>query len=528
MDQNFPFPFTYGGDNFFYNFGFLEFPLEHLPPFSRTVLEAVIQSTQVDVGMAFSVLLGSISLAAQGTFIVRRTESLTSPLGVFIIVCAKSGSGKTHVKTKLFKPHEAFQALADAQFLKEEAEHKKASKISNIKQKSLEMKLKSAFDNEDPTEDIELQLAIHAQNEPVRPRKLKLIYSDTTPEAFVWGLYENSSSAGIIEDEAGGFLTRTIGSDIAKALFNKGWEKGRIIVDRKSSKSFVVCDPYVTLMLLIQEELFQKFLESGHGAARDIGLCSRCLICTPKKRLPRTSYVAPGTDEHLQKYYDRITDLLKNAPTGENHRIELIFHPGAQKKWAQVYDQFEAQTSPGGLLANHSDWGAKAPENIARVAALLHVFEGYEGTEISLETLQSAIKIVLWFAQEFVLTFPVANPQQGQVKDAITLDEWIIESLKSGRLMTNLPIALSMFRQFGPNALRQGDRLIRALEKLAEANRLSISSIISPGGSIRGMQIILNDYYYGNLIRGQDPWGDFMLLPTEPPYDDLLKGTGQL
>jgi len=61
--------------------------------------------------------------------------------------------------------------------------------------------------DEEDYEYEEYELQEHGSTQPVKPRKIKLIYSDTTPEALQYGIYENSPSAGLMSDEASVFFT---------------------------------------------------------------------------------------------------------------------------------------------------------------------------------------------------------------------------------------------------------------------------------------------------------------------------------
>lgn len=63
------------------------------------------------------------------------------------------------------------------------------------------------------------------------------------------------------------------------------------------------------------------------------------------------------------------------------------------------------------------------------MAGVFHAFEGYEGTEISEETLHRAAQVVLWYAAEFLRLFTPPGPVDILNDQALKLDNWLIEYL---------------------------------------------------------------------------------------------------
>ncbi|MGC3963633.1 MAG: DUF3987 domain-containing protein [Rhodocyclaceae bacterium] len=183
----------------------------------------------------------------------------------------------------------------------------------------------------------------------------------------------------------------------------------------------------------------------------------------------------------------------------------LRLSPNAQSAWVDISNRIETALLPGGMFCQHTDYGSKVAEMIARTAGVFHAFEGHEGDDISLETLQAATQVVLWYASEFVRLFSPPGPLAELNRDAIKLDAWLLESVKE-KGMPNF-LEKNFLRQYGPHSLRQRDRLTWALDYLQSKDRVRVQQYVSANGRTRRTIVILNDAYYGDLARGLPPQG---------------------
>lgn len=142
---------------------------------------------------------------------------------------------------------------------------------------------------------------------PIKPA-LRVLYSDTTPQAYLFGLRYNSRCAGLIEDEAGRFFTGPMLGDLG--LLNKLWDGRNVAVDRRTA-SFVVRNPRSTLHLMVQPSVFREFMEKKGEKARGIGLFARCLVSFPMSTQGTRFIVAPGgPGGRVRAFSNRIRELL--------------------------------------------------------------------------------------------------------------------------------------------------------------------------------------------------------------------------
>jgi hypothetical protein len=110
----------------------------------------------------------------------------------------------------------------------------------------------------------------------------------------------------------------------------------------------------------------------------------------------------------------------------ENERQCLYFSPEAEKRWLEFYNKVESEMGILGALSNFKDYASKMAENMARIAALLHYFNGDEG-DISLLTTEAAVEISAWYVDEYIRL--VSNPPRFTLvnSEADELYFWIKE-----------------------------------------------------------------------------------------------------
>ncbi len=334
-------------------------------------------------------------------------------------------------------------------------------------------------------------------------------------------VYKHSRSAGLIEDEAGRIFNSRLLDDLG--LLNKVWDGRNVTVDRRS-ESFFVAGPRATISWMVQPHIFNKYMERKGDAARGIGFFARCLVSYPQSNQGWRFELNNSVEgKKIDAFRCRVLTLLHGQidllmPTKSHdetessydEKIELSFSSEAQREWVNIFNQVEASIQPGGAFCQNRDYASKIAENIARVAGVMHAFEGYAGTEISKETLQSATTIVLWYAAEFLRLFSPPDPLSELVVDATLIDGWLTNLVKTRGMVPQMDLGLLL--QYGPNSLRQKDRLLWALQYLQDKGRLLLHTYLTNKGRNRKNVIQLNDAYYGNLSRGVQPFGQFMPL----------------
>lgn len=312
---------------------------------------------------------------------------------------------------------------------------------------------KKAAKGESTAED-QSRLEQHNLSKPMKPLKFKLLHEKFTPSAIVKNLSECYSTTGIISDEAACVFSGRGLSDMG--LINRGLDGSTMSIELASKESLIVREPSITMALYAQKEIVEHFF-SGKGAlARAIGLLARCFYVAPPEtagtRFLAYSVITSG--EATQTFHQRCKAILKSHVSEDGlelpEKSELHFAPDAQSLWEYEHDRIESMMQPGGFFANDKDFASKLADKMARLAALMHFFEGYEGP-ISLDTLERSIAISSWFAEEFVRNFakPLELPQE-QINASLLL-VWLANYLRTNN---SWMIKKNDLRQYGPNTLR--------------------------------------------------------------------------
>lgn len=340
---------------------------------------------------------------------------------------------------------------------------------------------------------------------------LQLLYSNTTPIGFIEGLKESSHSACLCEAEGERFFKSKIIDDLG--LLNQAWGGDPIVVNRKN-KRIVIPSPRCTLSIMVQGTVFEKVMRSRGDEFVGIGFLARGFISYPESTQGyRLRKYRPGDLPNIDRFNARSLELLNKQVhlfKSNAHRPErttLTFTTLAQAEWEHIYEWIERACRAGGIFFQNRDYASKMAENVARLAAVFHAFEGCDGTQISHEHLISAARIVFWYANEFLRLFSPPSPTEIMVKNARTLDAWLIDYMRDSN---SFYVPKSYLLTSGPNGLRKADLLDVALQRLVDTNRLSYF-VGYPGFTTSPrkkttLMILLHDHYYGQIVRGNAPF----------------------
>lgn len=409
-----------------------QFPIPSMPELIReATIDACYESKAPDALVA-SCALSAVSLACQNFVDVERLPGLVGPCSLFVTILANSGERKSHVDSLFTKPIRDYDDEQDKLKKERAAKHMAALDTWKIQLRAIRSAIDKAAKNGTSVEALTRKLEELYANKPAEPYTRKCIVNDSTAAELKFKLRHPFSSIGIFSDEA----KISFDSGLMKnlATLNKLWEGGTIPVDRRTSESFRISNVRVTTSLGIQPDLFFKHFCGDNSEARPGGHLARSLVAYPTSTMGERFILHPRTSYHyLSKFQARIAELLhlehSAIEAGTHKRRVLRFDSDARQRWIDGFNLTERQIAPGAPLSSISDFVSKFGDNIARIAALFHFFEGNEGDEISLSTLLQAIDVGSWYFHEFQRIFspPVPLLPQDQL-DAITLENWLVKN----------------------------------------------------------------------------------------------------
>jgi hypothetical protein len=455
-----------------------KYPLESLPSGIGDAVNEVVEFVQCPPALAACSALSALSVSAQHIANVRRAEGLEGTVSLYILAIAESGERKSSVDkhfTTAISEWEANQAeLAKPDVKRYQAEHASWS----MQCEGLKQKIKETAKQQKSTDTYTTNLVDLQEKEPIAVRVPRLIYGDATPEQLGYALAKNWPSAGVLSSEAGiVFGSYGMSGDSAMrnmALLNVLWDGGTHTIDRRTTESYKVQDARLTMGLAVQADTVRNFFDSSKGLARGTGFLARFLIAWPTSTQGTRLFKEPPTAwPKLTVFSNRITELLNKLlefnKAGGSSPTTLDFSNDAKKAWITFHNQVERELRLGGDLTDAKDVASKAADNVARLAAIFHLYEwGSEG-HIDKDLVVRASAIVKWHLYEANRFLnQIAIP--AHISNAIKIDDYILrfcQKHKSNQLPKNY------LRQHC--AIRDKKLLNDALDELIDSNRIKIS-----------------------------------------------------
>lgn len=438
-----------------------QFPyLSKLPLLSAAVYEAE-RNIKAPLPIIFCAALTSIAIASQGVTDVCKPTGQRTPTSIMLLAIANSGERKSTAENIFFNPIRDFQLQQARIYQEAKKQWQVLHDIWSARRKAL---LNSITKNASlglSTDDEEPQLLAHDELQPVMPKNFKLLYEDSTSEALFHGLHQNLPTAGLTSSEGGGVLGGRAFNDLSK--MNAIWSGDSITVDRKSAESFSLTGARLTVSIMAQETAVSSYLTRHGELSRGSGVWARFLVCHPfSTQGQRPIYSTAPSWECREKFSARLTALLQQnlvLLVESNQEKQLInFMPEAAERWVWIANFIESEIRVGGRFEGAGDHASKLADNIARLAALFHCFEGFDG-DISMETLNVAINVCAWCSDEFLKIF--LPPPQIFI-DAFNLNVW----LNGMRARGIRYVRKNHIRQYGTNKTRGKNKLSDTLSFL--------------------------------------------------------------
>lgn len=458
-----------------------DYPIQHLPEPLRLLVLEIVDYLQCPIAMAANAVLAALSLSIQGLVNVARDNELIGAVSLFLMVIAESGERKSacdSLVTSHIKELDKQRLLADLDVLKF---WQSDMDTWTAEREGLINAIKQTAKNGDSTHSLKEQLKQLDEEKPKKPRGKTMLYEDATIEGLTKGLFNNCPSGGVFSSEAGVvFGSHGMNSDNSMrnmATTNKLWDGGDVITNRADiTKNMLLTGRRLTLSLATQESTVRAFFDSSKGLARGTGFGARFLIAWPKSTQGTRLYKAPPLSwPNREAFVKRTTELLNTILTideesGALQPITLYLSPQAHDLWVEFYNYTEQELRIGGELADIKDVTSKAADNVARIAALFHVYEHGLTGHITEAHILSANYLMDWYLMESKRFFSEAVLSK-ELRNTVLLDNWLIQHCQEQQ--TN-HISTRDIQRKCPNSLRDKDLIDAILKHLADLNRVKI------------------------------------------------------
>lgn len=367
------------------------FPLDVFPPWIRDHIRQIASDLQVPVDLPAILALGALSVAVLGKATVRyRRQRWTQPLNLYVAVACPPSTGKSPAKSAIFAPLDEWEREQLAEAKGRELE----LRVMKKKQEALEA---NAARSDDPNAMREaMDMAFHIANFEEKPSG-RLMADDITSERLGEVLAAAGGQLAIVSAE-GGIFDKLAGlySSNGKAsldVYLEGWGGGRLVVDRVSRSSIYVTNANVAVVVTVQLTVLDEI-----GTRKDFvgrGLTARFLLAMPFSNVGwrNRQLVVVGDDRAEQVYRERLIGCARRAMANP---IALFIDDEGESLYADWDQALEDGLRPGHRLEGMAEWVGKLRANMLRVAALLHLAEGAEGT-IGADRVRAAIELGDYF-----------------------------------------------------------------------------------------------------------------------------------
>ena len=445
------------------------YPIECLPPILQKAITGYQEYGQQPISLIASSALANVSLACQGLANVGRDSQLTSPISMYFLLVASSGERKSAIDNAFSYAARTWESKIRAKtdyLVKQAITNHKAWKMEHD---GLLNQIKRAHYNDDDIDYLKSLLEDLDKHEPEIPLQPTLYFEDCTIEALALHLAHGWPSAAFWSDEAGIVL----GSHSMKnnptrfvALLNRLWDGKSSTTHRKTTQSYTIQDRRLTLNLMMQPVLMNQLHQGGSSINRQSGFMARSLMSYPASNMGNRLYKEPPTDtSYLNDFNSRITECLNQSKSltqdGCINLPTLLMSSPAKKKWIEFFNTIEAGLTKPSEWASITDFASKSAENVARLAALFHLFEGSKG-DIGVKHIEQSIEIMLWHLNETKRILGCSEDTQS-TSDAERLLDWFVSKNKS-------TITQRDTQRLGP--LRNKQQLEEAIYLLEEHNYL--------------------------------------------------------
>jgi putative DNA primase/helicase len=452
------------------------YPLDALPGGIGEAVAEVVGFVQCPPALAACSALSALSLAAQALADVQRADRLKGPISLYILAVAESGERKTTCDGLFLAPVREWECDQAERAKPELAEHAARYAAWDERRAGIKGRIRQAAQKAEDSTGAECDLMSEEANCPQAPRVPRLVHADATPEALAWALAHGWPSGGVMSSEAGVvFGGHGMGRDSvmrSMSLLNALWDGGSHRVERRTSESFTLAGVRLTMGLAAQPETVRQFMEGTKGLARGNGFAARFLIAAPESTQGGRLFKEAPDWRYLPAFAARLRELL-NLPvqpddTGALTPPVLTLTEAARAVWVRFHDDVETELRPGGDMAEVRDVASKAADNVARLAALFHLYAHGAAGQIDVAAVTAAARIVGWHLyQARAFLGDVAAPRE--LTAARRLDAWLVDFCRREGVRE---VERRTIQNRGPNPVRGRAGLDAALAELAEAGRI--------------------------------------------------------
>ncbi|CAM3796560.1 TPA: DUF3987 domain-containing protein [Escherichia coli] len=454
-----------------------ELDITKLPDRSQALLNEMHEETGISREILLSVMLTVKAASVQDTHEVELSGGQRTSLQIFMCLSSASGSGKTSACAKLIAPvHETEEELHQA-YIDDKKNYDRMMEMWTTDKKILERRYKKEMERS-PENAAAARAALEKciANKPVPPTQQVLIVNDATPEGIALKLSQ-SPSLLLLSDEGGTILDKRF--ERKSALYNTLWSGQPVNVERASRPGFRLNDVRLTILILTQPVIFNKFFTLTGDQIRGNGFLARLLFCEPgaiKIMTTEPHTAIPVVTQQCascfrkKSFGSQIRDSLRASRerrAKSKERICMTLSNAASRALERFHKENMDTVRQNPHMGTFEDIIVRKREQVVRIAALLELEKDPDSTVITLESTNSAIYLIEFYFKHLIYKLESLR----EISPAEKLDKWLQK-----RIITTAGYIFqkSYILQYAPYALRKKCVLDEALDILAEQRKIRI------------------------------------------------------
>jgi hypothetical protein len=370
------------------------YPVDALGLVLAEAVRAVEAMTQAPLALCAQSVLAAASLATQAHANVLLPTSQHRPVSLALLSLGVSGERKSTVDGLALEAAHDHERALERQYRDDmqgyENDHAAWQHArGGIKKKG-------------GREDIREALA-SVGTEPSPPRKPIILASEPTIEGLLKLFADGRPSMGIVSAEGSTFIGGHGMSEEARlrtaGTLSRLWDDGQADRVRATDGAVKLYGRRLTVHLATQPGNGLAWLESAD--LRDQGLFSRLLIVAPDSKIgerfitAETKAAAIDARPKLERFRERCAELHRTTPGVEELEPRLLpFSDAAAEYHEKFQNDTEAKMKAGAEYGDITAFANKAPEHVARIAAVRTIFENPDAVAIEAEAVIGAITAV--------------------------------------------------------------------------------------------------------------------------------------
>jgi|EndMetStandDraft_5_1072996.scaffolds.fasta_scaffold00195_26 hypothetical protein len=463
-----------------------DYPVEALGETISAAVSAISRKVMVPTALAANSVLSACSLAGQPYVNVGLPTDQDRPVSLFLVTVAESGDRKS--TTDDIATSEVGQFQRELQEHHVRMEHELMARKLAWDTSKTEALSASKKRGKDAIEQALKDLGPRPQD-PMTP---VITVRVGTTQGLIKQFEHARPSLGLMSDEGGSWLGG-YGLSEDSRLFTVStlsdlWDGKPVQRLTAGEGSTSLYGRRLTFHMMIQPVLAGRLL--GDAEFKGQGFLSRLLVAQPES-LAGTRFfdpalpTDPGIAQAIDAFDRRLAQIIRaQMPMDEETRalrpMRLPLSDMAKSLWWGFANEMEKRIGKGGDLVDVRGFASKLPEQAARIAAVLAVFQhGLKVQLIEDEMLANGIAIARYYLSEAVRLFGVASPNPVLV-DAQVVSDWLKADWKE-----NL-VSVAAIQQRGPAQIRKrnADQIKEIIQALVRHDHLS--DRLPNGGTVTG------------------------------------------